>query len=127
METATLIVMLALLEYTWFTLRVGFNRDKFGVNAPATTGNETWERMFRIQQNTMEQLVMFIPATFAFAHFVSVRWVWLPGVMFIVGRFLYSMEYLGSPSSRVPGMSLTLLSNVILIIGTLIALGLRLV
>lgn len=123
MEIATLIVMLALLEYTWFTLRVGINRDKYGINAPATTGNETWERMFRIQQNTMEQLVVFIPATFAFAAFVSPRWVWLPAALFLVGRLLYSREYLTKPNSRVPGMSMTLLANVILIVGTLISLG----
>ena len=125
METATLIVMLALLEYTWFTMRVGFNRGKFGIDAPATSGNETWERMFRIQQNTLEQLVVFIPGTYAFAAYVSTKWLWLPGALFIVGRFLYSGEYLSKPASRAPGMAMTLLANVILVLGTLIALVLQ--
>ena len=35
MEYATIIVMLALVEYIWFTVRVGGNRVKLGVDAPA--------------------------------------------------------------------------------------------
>jgi uncharacterized membrane protein YecN with MAPEG domain len=122
METATLIVMIALLEYIWFTVRTGISRGKYGVNAPACTGDEAWERMFRVQQNTMEQLIVFVPGIYAFAHFVSVKWAWLPGGLFIVGRFLYSSEYITKPASRVPGMSMTLLANAIVVVGTIVAL-----
>ena len=127
METATLIVMLALAEYTFFTIRVGASRGKLGVNAPACTGNETFERLFRVQQNTLEQIVIFVPGIYAFAYFVSVKWVWIPGALFIVGRFLYSGEYLSKPDSRVPGMSMTLLANAILIIGVLIKLVMNMI
>jgi uncharacterized membrane protein YecN with MAPEG domain len=119
METATLIVMLALLEYFWFTGRVGAYRGKYKVDAPKCTGDDIFEKALRVQQNTLEQLIIFIPGTFAFAHFVSVKWVWIPGGLFIVGRYLYSGEYLTKPDSRAPGMSMTLLSNAILVLGTL--------
>jgi uncharacterized membrane protein YecN with MAPEG domain len=119
MEIATIIVMLALVEYTWFTIRVGASREKHGIKAPATFGDETWERKFRVQQNTLEQLIIFIPATYAFAYYLSTTWVLLPAAMFIIGRFLYSGEYISKPESRVPGMSLTLLANAILVVGTL--------
>lgn len=122
MENATLIVLLALLQYVWFTVRVGAARDKYKVNAPNCEGDETWTRMFRIHQNTMEQLIMLIPATYAFAYYTSSTWVLLPGAAFIIGRFLYSAEYLKDPKSRAPGMSITLAANATLIIGGLVGL-----
>lgn len=122
MEHATLIVLLALLQYIWFTVRVGSKRGKYQVNAPACEGDETWERMFRVQQNTMEQLVIMIPAAYAFAYYTSGLWVLLPGVAFIIGRFLFSAEYIKDPKTRVPGMSLTLAANAGLVIGALVGL-----
>lgn len=122
MEHASLIVLLALLQYIWFTIRVGSTRGKYQVNAPACEGDEAWERLFRVQQNTMEQLVIMIPAAYAFAYYVSGLWVLLPGVAFIIGRFLYSAEYLKDPKTRAPGMSLTLAANAGLVIGALIGL-----
>ena len=123
MEYASLIVLLALLQYIWFTVRVGASRGKYKVNAPACEGDETWERMFRVQQNTMEQLIILIPATFAFAYYTSPLWVLLPGAAFIIGRFLYSVEYIKDPNSRVLGMSLTLAANATLVIGALVGLS----
>lgn len=125
METATLIVMLALLEYFGFTAKVGSLRGKTGVKAPACTGNDEFERAFRVQQNTLEQLIIFIPATYAFAYYVSATWVWIPGAAFIIGRFLYYNEYTSKPDSRVAGMGITLLTNVALIVAVLIKLGMN--
>jgi len=122
MEFTILIILLALLQFTYFTARVGLNRGKLGVSAPKTSGNETWERMYRVQQNTMEQLVIFIPSVLAFNMYVSDRWVLLPSVAFLVGRQLYSFEYIKDPNSRTPGMALSLLCNVILLLGALIGL-----
>lgn len=122
MEHATLIILLALLQFIWFTLRVGMTRVKYKVNAPACEGDETWNRLNRVQQNTMEQLVIMIPATYAFAYYVSGLWVLLPGVAFIIGRFLYSAEYLQDPKTRVPGMMITLAANAVLVVGALVGL-----
>ena len=122
MDHATLIVLLALLQYVWFTGRVGLARGKYGVNAPACDGDENFDRLFRVQQNTMEQLIVFIPATFIFAYYLSELWVLLPGLAFILGRFLYSAEYQKDPKSRTPGMVITLLANVVLVLGGFYAL-----
>ena len=122
MDHATLIVLLALLQYVWFTARVGLARGKYNVNAPECDGDETWNRLFRIQQNTMEQLIVFLPATYAFALYFSELWVLIPGLAFMVGRFLYSAEYLKDPKTRTPGMAITLLSNVVLVLGALFGL-----
>jgi glutathione S-transferase len=122
MENATLIVLLALLQFTWFTVRVGMARGKYNVDAPACDGDEAWNRLFRIQQNTMEQLIVLIPATYAFAYYLSELWVVVPGAVFIIGRILYSAAYLKDPKSRGPGMGLTMLANVVLILGALFGL-----
>jgi uncharacterized membrane protein YecN with MAPEG domain len=122
MDHATLIVLLALLQYVWFTGRVGAARGKYKVDAPACDGDENWNRLFRIQQNTMEQLIVFVPATYAFAFYLSELWVLVPGLAFMAGRFLYSAEYLKDPKSRTPGMAITLISNVVLVLGALYGL-----
>jgi len=117
MENATLIVLLALLQYVLFTMRVGMARGKYNVDAPACSGDEAFERLFRVQQNTMEQLIVFVPATYAFAYYLSSKWVLAAGLVFIIGRFLYSAEYVKEPKTRVPGMALTMLANVVLVLG----------
>ena len=122
MKYSAVIILIALFQYLFFTVRVGLSRGKYGVDAPSTTGDETFERLFRVQQNTMEQLVIFIPAMIAFSMYLSARWVLLPGLLFIVGRQLYSMEYIKNPASRTPGMALSLLSNAALLLGALIGL-----
>jgi uncharacterized membrane protein YecN with MAPEG domain len=104
---------------------VGIARGKYGVDAPKTTGNEIWERLYRVQQNTMEQLVLFIPAMLAFNVYLSARWALIPGVVFLAGRQLYSWEYISRPSSRTPGMSLTLLANAVLLVGALVGVGMK--
>jgi uncharacterized MAPEG superfamily protein len=126
MEYSIAIILIALLQFIFFTGRAGFSRGKYDIKAPKTVGNERWERIFRIQQNSMEQLVIFIPAMLIFSLYVSATWVLLPGILFIVGRHIYSRLYLESPENRGPGMVLSLLSNIALVIGGLIGVSLKL-
>lgn len=125
MEYTILVILLALLQFVIFTARVAANRGKYKVNAPATSGNETWERLFRVQQNTMEQLVIFIPAAVIFGYYFKGAWILIPGLMFILGRFLYAQEYVKNPTRRVPGMALTLFANAVLLIGGLTGVALK--
>jgi len=122
MDHPTLIVLLALLQYMFFTGRVGLARGKYKVEAPSCDGDENWNRLFRVQQNTLEQLIIFIPGCFAFSFYLSDVWVLAPGLAFILGRFIYSMEYTRDPKSRTPGMGLTLLANGVLVLGALYGL-----
>jgi glutathione S-transferase len=121
----TILILVALLQYAYFTGRVGFMRNKFNVHAPKCTGNDTWERMFRVQQNTMEQLVIFIPGMIFFSTYVSATWAVVLGFGFIVGRGLYSYRYIADPASRSPGAGMSLLSNMILVIGSLVGLAMK--
>ena len=126
METSIALILIALLQYIFFTGRAGFSRSKYSIKAPKTVGNERWERIYRIQQNTMEQLVIFIPATLVFSIYVSASLVLLPGIMFFVGRHLYSRLYLQSPENRGPGMVLSFLSNILLVLCSLVGVSLKL-
>ncbi len=119
MEKVALLVLLALLQYVYFTILVGAKRGKYGVKAPAVTGNEVWERFFRVQQNTLEQLIVFIPAIYIFAAYLSPKWALIPGGVYLIGRQLYSMSYAKDPKTRVLGFSLTFLAQVVLLLGGL--------
>jgi glutathione S-transferase len=120
MAWVTIVAMLALLEYFFFSIKVGQARGKYGVKAPATTGNEIFERYNRVHQNTMEQLVMFIPSLFTFGHFVSEIWAAILGVVFIIGRAMYFNLYIGDPDKRGPGVLISLLATATLIIGSIV-------
>ncbi len=86
MELPAIVTLVALLEYMFFAYRVGMSRAKYGVDAPATSGHPEWERLFRVQQNTMEQLVVFLPALWIFALFVSPSLGAAIGLLFVIGR-----------------------------------------
>ena len=79
-----------------------------------------------MQQNTLEQLIVFIPALAVFGMYLSARWAVLPGMLFLVGRQLYSHEYVNNPKSRGPGMGLTFFANAALIIGAGVGVILKL-
>ena len=125
MQIAILLIMLALLQYTYFTMVTGISRGKYNVKAPATTGHETWECLYRVQQNTLEQLVVFIPAALAFAHYVSLTWVIVPGAGYLIGRQVFAMMYVKNPPKRAVGMIMTVFSNLALILGTIIIIAIN--
>ena len=68
MDYVNLVIVIALVEYIVFIIIVGGTRGKYGVAAPAIMGNEVWERFHRIQVNTTEQLVLFLPGIYLFSY-----------------------------------------------------------
>ena len=120
MSLVAIVAVLALLEYSVFVVMTGQARGKYGIPAPSITGDPTFERTFRVQQNTVEQLVVFLPALFLCAHFASETLAALLGLVFIVGRALYARGYVQDPAKRGPGFLLTLLANGGLMLGALI-------
>jgi uncharacterized membrane protein YecN with MAPEG domain len=120
MDWVTLVAMLALLQYMFFGIKVGQARGKYGVKAPATTGNEIFERYFRVHQNTLEQLVIFMPALVAFANLISPLWAAIVGAVYVVGRFVYYAGYVADPEKRGLGTMITMLANFVLVIGAIV-------
>ena len=120
MALVQLVVALALLQFMVFGMAVGWARGKFGVKAPATTGNEIFERYFRVQMNTLEQLVVFVPAILLFATLHSTFWAAILGAVWLVGRGIFFYSYTRNPASRGLGFMLTMLPSAIMVIGVII-------
>lgn len=127
MEATVIVTFLALAQFVLFGIQVGSLRGKHGVKAPATTGHEEFERMNRVHINTMEQLVVFLPALWLHALYANPLWGAIIGLVYIIGRFIYRAEYLKDPSSRSPGFSMSFIPSVVLLIWALVAAVLNMV
>lgn len=121
MEAVAIVTILALGQFFLFSIQVGSMRVKHGVKAPTVTGHPEFERMFRIQQNTMEQLVAFIPALWTFCYLVNPFWGAAIGLVFIVGRSVYRASYLKDPASRGMGFTITFVPTAVLLVWSLFA------
>jgi glutathione S-transferase len=121
-----LVIGAALLEYLWFAFAVGKARETYKVQAPATTGNEIFERTFRVQMNTLEQLIMFIPSILIFAHYFDPRIAAAIGAIFVIGRVIYFRSYVRDPKSRSLGFGLSFLPMLVLLVGAVIGAALAL-
>lgn len=120
MALVAAVILLALIEFIVFSLLVGRARMRCNVQAPAVTGHPVFERYFRVHQNTLEQLIIFVPAMWLFGLYVSSLWAAGLGVVFIVGRALYLTGYVEDPKRRSVGFGLSFMPNVILVIGALV-------
>lgn len=119
MEPVVIVIMLALSEYVLFGILVGAARGRTGVKAPAVSGNEEFERYFRVHYNTLEQLVMFVPAIWFFAIYVHMWTAVSLGLLFVVGRAVYARSYVRDPASRGIGTMMSVLPVYVMVIGAL--------
>jgi glutathione S-transferase len=123
MELVLVVLLLALIEYMVFAGLVGRARGQYGIRAPATTGHPTFERIYRVHQNTLEALIVFVPALLVFACYLSFMWAAVLGVAFIIARAIYAVSYIRAPEKRGPGAGLTGVVNIALVLGGLWGLG----
>ena len=111
-----LVTLLAVLTFFWTTLRVATARGKYDVKAPATSGPEEFDRYFRVQMNTLEQIVAFLPALMICAILTSDMLAFILGSSWLVGRILYAQTYMAAAEKRGPGFLISFLSLVGLIL-----------
>jgi glutathione S-transferase len=115
-----IVIGLALVEFFYFGLRVSWARGKYNVPAPAMTGNEVFERYFRVQMNTLELLVVFIPAILIFSFYMNPAVAAGIGVVYLIGRLIYLNAYVKEPKSRSVGFALSMLPILVLLVGAII-------
>jgi len=115
-----LVIVLALLEFWLFCFAVGRARTRYKVPAPAMSGHEVFDRYFRAQMNTLEQLVVFLPSIWLFARYINSWSAVALGLLFIIGRGLYFRGYVQAAEARHAGFAISAIPNVTLLIGALI-------
>jgi uncharacterized membrane protein YecN with MAPEG domain len=118
----SLVTVLTLVLYFVITLNVGRARFQYKIAPPATTGDPNFERVLRVQQNTLEQMVFFLPLLWIFSFYVSPVWGAGIGGFWILGRILFAWGYYQEADKRRPGFAIASLSSLVLLIGSLVGI-----
>jgi len=120
MAYVDIVTILAVFQFIVFAMKVGRARARYGIKAPATTGNEIFERHFRVQQNTLELLLPLLAGLYVFSRYWSPLIAAVLGLVYLIGREVYSATYVKDPAKRGLGYGLSALPIVILLAGGLL-------
>ncbi|MCG6135627.1 MAG: MAPEG family protein [Nostoc sp. LLA-1] len=123
----SLITALTLLLYLVITINVGRARAKYKVKPPQMSGNPDFERVVRVQQNTLEQMVFFLPALWLFSFYISPLWGAGIGAIWLLGRIAYAWGYYQAAEKRAIGFAIGSISSMVLLLGSLVGIILSLV
>lgn len=118
----SLATVAALIVYFVVTINVGRARAKYKIMPPAMSGNPDFERVVRVHENTLEQLISFLPALWIFSFFISPVWAGAIGGVWVLGRIIYAWGYYQAAEKRVIGFAISSLTNMILLIGSLVGI-----
>jgi glutathione S-transferase len=121
------VTCLAILFYFLTGMQVAKARAAFGIKAPAISGNPDFERVFRVQMNTLEWLPIFLPALWLFAIYISDAIAAVLGLVWIVGRILYMTGYSKAANKRGLGFGIQAGAAILLWLGAIGAIAWRLV
>ena len=118
----SLVTVITLIVFFVITANVGRARLKYKVPVPQTSGDPDFERVFRVQQNTLEQLILFLPSLWLFSLFVSPIWGAGIGGVWVIGRILYAWGYYQEAQKRRLGFGINALSVIVLLFGSLVGI-----
>jgi glutathione S-transferase len=122
-----LVTCLAIAFYFFTTIQVSKARVAFGIKVPATSGNPDFERVFRVQMNTLEWMPIFLPSLWLFAIYISDPIAAALGVVWIAGRILYMTGYAQAAEKRGRGFGIQAAATILLWLGALGAIVWRLI
>jgi len=122
-----LVTCLAILFYFFTSIQVSKARVAFGIKVPAISGNPDFERVFRVQMNTLEWMPIFLPSLWLFAIYISDPAAAVLGLVWIGGRFLYLTGYSKAAEKRGRGFGIQAAAAIILWLGALGAILWRIV
>jgi uncharacterized membrane protein YecN with MAPEG domain len=103
----TLLTLLLMFYTVWM---VGSARQRYGIKAPSISGDPAFERAWRVQMNTLENAVMFIPALWLAAQYVDPLWAGIAGIVWLAGRVWYAVAYVRDASRRGPGYLVSMIA-----------------
>ena len=122
-----LVTCLAVALYFFTSIRVAKARQAFGIKAPAISGNPDFERVFRVQMNTLEWMPIFLPSLWLFAIYISDPAAAVIGLVWIAGRILYLTGYSQAAEKRGRGFGIQAAAAGILWLGALGAIVWRII
>lgn len=125
MHWTALVTLAALLAYSWMLVNVGRARGKFKISAPSIDGPVEFQSVLRVQANTVEQMVVFLPALWMCAYFLGDVWAALGGLVWVVGRIVYAIGYYEAPAKRSLGFGITAVGSLALMAGSAIGIFLH--
>lgn len=120
MNYVDVVAVIAVLQLIFFSALVGRARGQYGIDAPAVVGHELFERAYRVQMNTLELLVAFLPALFLAGKYWPQSAIAGLGAIYVLGRFVYWRAYMGAPKSRALGFGLSIFPILLLLVAALV-------
>ncbi|SDT19505.1 MAPEG family protein [Bradyrhizobium canariense] len=126
-DFTALVTCLSILLYLFTSIQVSRARMAYGVKLPAISGHPDFERVFRVQMNTLEWMPIFLPSLWLFAIYIGDASAAALGLVWIVGRILYMVGYMRAVEKRGPGFAIQALACIVLWLGSLGAIIWRLV
>lgn len=115
-----IVAILSLALYFYMGIRVAQARSKYNVPAPAMSGHPDFDRVFRVQQNTLEGVVLYLPSLYMFATYVHPYIAAGLGALWIIGRYVYMEGYVEAAEKRSAGFAIQALATLALLLGSLI-------
>lgn len=122
-QLPALVTFLTILLLFATTLATGRARGKYGIKAPATSGHPLYERAYRIQMNTIESSVLFLPTLWLAATYGFSGWAGIAGLVWVIGRVWYALAYAREPAKRGPGFATGMLAWFALLIMSAVGVG----
>lgn len=116
------VTLAVLVMYFWIIYKVGSARVKYEVHAPSVDGPPEFLRALRVQMNTVEQLVFFLPALWLCAYWWNDKMAALGGVVWLIGRVMYAIAYYRDAAKRSAGFGISTFAAVALVFGTVFGL-----
>ena len=119
MALVDLLLVLVLLQYVHFSVLVAKARVTYEVKAPATSGNEIFERYYRVQMNTLELLILLLPGVWLASKYLPAAWVAVLCGIYLLGRVVYLRAYVADPGKRSLGFLLSFAPILVLLLAGL--------
>ena len=114
---AACVTVLTLFVYFWMATQIGKARREHGIQAPEDRGPDAFNRVMRAYENTIEMMVLFLPALWLFSVTISDFWAGIIGIFFPIGRVLFALGYYQESGKRTRGFMIGFIATMILLIG----------
>lgn len=115
-QLVPLVVLLNVLLLIWAMIEVGRARVRYRVPPPVTSGPVEFEARFRVQMNTTEQTVMFLPTLWLCSTYFRADVAGVVGLLWIIGRVIYALGYYRAPKDRMTGFAIAAFALLVLLV-----------